>query len=132
MCAVWAGGRAAQLAWTGLYGEKKALGGHPGAVRLLWCSIRRDAELGSRAVRASCADGPQGWPTRVQMGHWKSVTGIRAPGGLLGRSFVGPELLPKSQWIPRWPGDLAIYFRFYVCMESGGSLSTALPRHPFI
>ena len=76
MCAAWAGGRAAQLVRTGLYGEKKAPDGHPGAVRSLWCSTCQDAELDLHAVRFAWADGPHGWRRRVQIGHWKRVTGV--------------------------------------------------------
>ena len=79
VCAVCAGGRAAHLARTGLYGEKKVSDGHPGAVRLLWCS-RRDAELDLRTLRVSWADGPHGWRRRGPIGHWKRVTGSRAQG----------------------------------------------------
>ena len=89
MCAAWAGRRAAQLARTGSHGEKKAPDGHPGAVRSLWCSNCRDAELDFRAMRAALADGHHGWRRRAQIGHWKRVTGIRAPGGGFGRTFAG-------------------------------------------
>ena len=63
--------------------------GAPGAGRPFRTNSWRDPELCSRAVSAAWADGPHGWRRRVQIGHWKRVTGIRAPGDRFEQSSDG-------------------------------------------